>query len=366
MPIMVQEIFNKTTAPDRYVALEPAWNVFYSLMVLSQVDELSGTAEWAERTAASLSPDQFRRNVLVMNGLHYAVIPEHSSGSFPDHIRRLESVDPVRLRDRLLAAYESLNCLPEAVVEAQAIPLEVALSSPDNYLAYLGQRFSSAHYKPEIELEAYRLLLDPPAMQDLIVSHFKEMWADYLSAEWDRVLPTLEKVVSALRQVDLTGISRMEAIRLVTGRDLPNQEWNATIEAARQIVFIPHPHTGPYIGKLAWNNKLGLFFSPRMPAGSAISVPELDRSEIIIRLSALTDDNRLRILRLLAERGEMRSQDIIQELDLSQSAASRHLKQLSANGFLSERWCDGAKCFDLNPERIEETLESVRRFLLGE
>lgn len=366
MPIMVQEIFNRTTAPDMYVALEPAWNVFYSLSVLSQVEELSGTSEWAERTAASLTPEQLRRNMIIMDGLYFAVIPEHSGGSFPDYIRRLESENPERLRERLLATYESLTCRPEAVAEGPLISPEVALSSPDKYLAYLGQRFPPEHIKPEIEMEAYKLLLDPPAMQDLVVSHFKEMWAGYLSEEWDRVRPTLEKVVSALRQVDLAGIDRMEAIRLITGRDLPNHGWSTKIKTARQIIFIPHPHTGPYLGKMVWKNKLGLFFSPRLPAGSTVSVPELDRSEIIIRLSALTDDNRLRILRLLAERGEMSSQDIIKVLDLSQSAASRHLKQLSANGYLSERWCDGAKCFDLNPERIEETLESVRRFLLGE
>lgn len=64
------------------------------------------------------------------------------------------------------------------------------------------------------------------------------------------------------------------------------------------------------------------------------------------------------------ENGEQRSQDLMQQLDLSQSAASRHLKQLSATGYLSERRCNGAKCYTLNPDRIANTLKAVEESLL--
>jgi DNA-binding MarR family transcriptional regulator len=68
-------------------------------------------------------------------------------------------------------------------------------------------------------------------------------------------------------------------------------------------------------------------------------------------------------LKLVAEAGELRSQDIINRLELSQSAASRHLQQLSATGYLTERRCEGAKCYRLNSERIENTLRAVSAFL---
>jgi DNA-binding transcriptional ArsR family regulator len=55
----------------------------------------------------------------------------------------------------------------------------------------------------------------------------------------------------------------------------------------------------------------------------------------------------------------------METLDLSQSASSRHLKQLSATGFLSERRCNGAKCYKLNAERLDDTLQAVSVFLLG-
>jgi len=53
------------------------------------------------------------------------------------------------------------------------------------------------------------------------------------------------------------------------------------------------------------------------------------------------------------------------QLDLSQSAASRHLKQLSATGYLSERRREGAKCYSLDPERIEDVLAAVSSYLLS-
>ena len=93
----------------------------------------------------------------------------------------------------------------------------------------------------------------------------------------------------------------------------------------------------------------------------------LTRTEILVRLSALTDDTRLQILRQIAENGELRSQEIIDGLELSQSAASRHLTQLTAAGYLKERRCDGAKCYSLNVERVSDTLQAVAGYLkLGE
>ena len=87
--------------------------------------------------------------------------------------------------------------------------------------------------------------------------------------------------------------------------------------------------------------------------------------DLVVRLGALSDNTRLRVLKYIADRVEARAQDIVQALDISQSAASRHLTQLTATGHLSERRCDGAKCYALNPERIEETLPALEAFLLG-
>jgi DNA-binding IclR family transcriptional regulator len=50
-------------------------------------------------------------------------------------------------------------------------------------------------------------------------------------------------------------------------------------------------------------------------------------------------------------------------LDISQSAASRSLTQLTANGYLVERRREGGKSYTLNPARLEDTLAAICRFL---
>ncbi|RMF77535.1 MAG: ArsR family transcriptional regulator [Chloroflexi bacterium] len=86
---------------------------------------------------------------------------------------------------------------------------------------------------------------------------------------------------------------------------------------------------------------------------------------MLVRMNALADDTRLRILQLLVEETELCAQDIMTRLELSQSATSRHLRMLTAAGYLTERRREVAKCYMLNEERIEDTLDALRHFLLG-
>jgi DNA-binding transcriptional ArsR family regulator len=131
------------------------------------------------------------------------------------------------------------------------------------------------------------------------------------------------------------------------------------------FILAPSAHVGPYVGRFCESGTFWVLFGARLPAGSQVHAPDLSRAEIVVRLGALADDNRLRILQAVSEAGELSSQQIMADLGLSQSATSRHLKQLSATGYLSARRCNGAKCYQLDPERLEDTLQAVGSFLLG-
>ncbi|MBC8099775.1 MAG: helix-turn-helix transcriptional regulator, partial [Armatimonadetes bacterium] len=50
------------------------------------------------------------------------------------------------------------------------------------------------------------------------------------------------------------------------------------------------------------------------------------------------------------------------QLDLSQSATSRNLRQLTATGYLIERRRETAKCYSLNRERIDDTMRALTWF----
>ena len=141
--------------------------------------------------------------------------------------------------------------------------------------------------------------------------------------------------------------------------------WKLVFEQAERLIFVPSTHVGPYLGKFKFGNTLWMLFGARIPEGVQVHAPDLSRAEILVRISALADDTRLRILKLVSEGGELCSHDIMIRLRLSQSAVSRHLKHLSATGYLSERRCNGAKCYALNPKRVEDTLCAISVFLLG-
>ncbi|MCP4423871.1 MAG: winged helix-turn-helix transcriptional regulator [Chloroflexi bacterium] len=364
MPAPTTDIVRQPTQAKIAVALEPAHHMLNSLMLLIKSEHLSGYGEWVTQTAVSLTPEQLHMNELVLLGLHYAVVPFRSWSSFEAYLGNLAAHNPVTLRDRVLDAYQNLPCQREKPITDR----DQILSSADAYLDYLYDRFPDTVINDEIEREAYALMIDPPAMQQVIVNHLREMWQTFLKPEWIRIQPMLQASVEAFGQIDFSDMTPLEAARTVVGQELP-EHWEKMLGGEEtpieQVVFVPSAHVGPYLGTFKPNGILWLLFGARLPEGTAVTSPDLSRSELLVRLNALADDTRLRILQIIREEGEQCSQDIINQLDLSQSAASRHLKQLSATGYLSERRRDGAKCYSLNPERVEGILQALSYFLLG-
>jgi len=363
MPAPVRDMIAAPTTDRVQVSIEPAFSAFHSLVMLARAQKISGLGDWISNTVAALSDEERRRHELVVIGCYFAAIPEQSWPSFPDYLDHLESLPPLAIRDKLMDAYSNMPCVDD--IDALAIDNHMALKSVDNYLDFLRQRFTAEHVDDDLESEAYAYVIDPPEMKNLIVSHLRVMWDTYLETEWQRIKPMLLDAVAAFQQVEYGKMDRVEVVEFITGHEVKHEHWTTNIEEAEQIVFVPSAHVGPYMGKFMTGETLGIFFRARLPEGTQYYAPDLSRAEILVLLNALADDTRLRILQLVAGEGEMRSQEIMQELSLSQSATSRHLKQLSATGCLNERRCEGAKCYELNEEKVENLVGAISTFLLG-
>ncbi len=370
MPGPVQDFIVAPEAVRVRVSLEPAHNAFESLLLLYKAEIDSGFDEWVTRTDAILTPEERENHKLVIIGFYYAIVPERSWPSFPAYLDHLASVDPAALRDKMLQTYARFPPLDGKECQGmrdEPLPIdrEAILASAEAYVDFLTERFSADHIYPDLERRAYSYVIDPPAMQELIVSHLRHMWETYVAPEWERVRPILQDAVRAFEQLDLTGKSELEAAQLITGQKLEEEKWAKAFEEAERVIFVPSAHVGPYLGQFCGGDTLWVPFGARLPEGVQFYAPDLSRAEILVRLSALADSNRLRMLKLVSEQGEMSSQDVIARLELSQSAVSRHLKQLTATGYLDERRCNGAKCYKLNRERIRDTLQAISAFLLG-
>ena len=359
-----QDFIELPDVPPARVVVAPAHHAVHSLMLLTGAHDLSGFNEWVSRTRDALTPTERAHHKLVILGFFHAIVPERNWSSFPAYLDHLAVTDPVALRDRMLDVYIHMTPCDDCPKDVEVITdMEAVLKDADSYLDFLLSRFSAKVVDEEMEREAYTYVADPPAMQNLIVSHLREMWDGHFKAEWDRVEPMLRDSERAFRQLDLSGMSRIDSWRLITGHEMSDEKWQTVHDMVEQIIYVPSAHVGPYVGKLWDIDKLWVLFGARIPEGVQYDAPDLSRAEIVVRLSALADDTRLRLLKLVAEEGELRSQDIMERLGLSQSAASRQLKQLSATGYLNERRCEGAKCYTFNSERLEDTCGALSAFL---
>lgn len=354
------------TAPPTLVSfeLEPAYNILYSMVLLNYSEQLSGLDEWVTRTWNSFSPERRHHNRLVMEGLHFAVVPIRSFHSFDEYLTDLTATDPVILRDRLL---ERLTCPPPKLREVTRGEHNEPLIDPERLLdkeTYINFLLSKHPEDTDVPLEreAHDYFTDPPRMHALIVYHLQSMWREVMQPEWKRVRPLLDEAVNAFRAHGFGKQIPLDLVRSVTANEL-NPKLESMIQRARKIILIPSAHIGPYLGKFAYDDTLWMLFGAHLPEGTRIESSALTRSELLVRLSALNDDTRLRILELLGSRDELCAQDVITLLDLSQPAASRHLKQLSATGYIRERRRDGNKCYSLNPGRLDETCHLLNGFL---
>ncbi|MQC27111.1 MAG: ArsR family transcriptional regulator [Chloroflexi bacterium] len=363
MPAPVQDVLTETKKEIASFSIEPALNAAHSLFLLTMTEDRSGLGDWVVRTDEAMDAALRQRNRLVMVGFYYLVNPRKHWSSFPAFVDDLAGQDPASMRDDLMQNYAMLGNGKSGAAGGE-VSVEQALTSADNYVAFLRERFDDKAVDEELEREAYTYVAQPEALQELIVSHLLEMWTTYLEAEWERVRPMLKDSVAAFRQVELSGLSKLEAMEFVTGEGIENDHWAKMIENhIEQVVFVPSVHVGPYVGRFHSDKTLWVLFGARLPDGVDVDAPDLSRADIVVRLNALADDDRLRILKLVAERGELRSAEVMEALDFSQSATSRHLKQLTAAGFLTERRCAGAKCYQLNPVRIERTMDAIANFL---
>jgi ArsR family transcriptional regulator len=347
------------------VSLEPIRNAIASMMLVAKNNEMPGTGAWVTHIRETLTTEEMFRHRLVIIGFFHVILPDNDFASFADYLNEMGNSDPVALRDKMLKTYAEICIGCKEEVRLETPNWEKVLSSPEAYVSFLIDHFGEGLVEADLETKAYEYVVDPPAMRKLIVDHLRWFWNEHLAQEWTRTEPILRESVKAFQHANLDNMDRLEMARYVTGQDLDEEHWGQALARAERVVFIPNPHIGPYVTRFHFKDALGVVFGARQPEDASVRIPELDRAEIVARMSALADDTRLRILQMIAENGEMNSKDIIEAVGLSQPSVSRYLTQLTVTGFLQERRVNGAKAYALNRDRIEKTLNAVRNFLLS-
>ena len=353
-------VLEKTSQNTLAVSLSATRNVFSSMLLLAKREDEPGIHSWIAKTRANMSKKEFENHMLALVGFFFALLPEDGQITFPAYLNQLEKMDATALRDKMLNAYAGLwqETTPD-------VDWDEVLSSAENYIKFLKSRFDVEHVDVKLEKRAYDYVIDPPTMKDFLVGHMTWLWKSHFEAEWRRVEPMLLDSVRSFEGTDFSSMSRTEAANFIIGQDVSETKWCQHLDDVEQVVFIPNAHIGPYVHATVSNGILQILFGARQPEGTGTRIPDLDRTEIVARLSALADDTRLHILQLVAGKGEIRVHDILEVINLSQPSVSRYLAQLTASGYLQERRESGAKVYALNKDRIDKTLKAVNAFLLG-
>jgi DNA-binding transcriptional ArsR family regulator len=84
-----------------------------------------------------------------------------------------------------------------------------------------------------------------------------------------------------------------------------------------------------------------------------------DEARAVQLLRALANPVRFRIVRLLAERSECVTGDLVEELPLSQSSVSEHLTVLKEAGIVQGTVDGPYRCYCLDPEVLRLLAETI-------
>lgn len=339
-------------------SLEPAHNAVCDLMLLES--DVSGAAEWVEQTRSAMQPDLRQTNRLFFSALNPVKLLEGGPWSgVQEWADDLSQRDPRHVRDVVLGEWQlaALSMLDEDVETASLLgDRAVFLSVADRICCEKDKEADLALYR-----RAHELLNDPPALLDLIVTHLGTMWQRFLAPEWTRNLPALQAALAALRAIDQSGASTDELVRRIIERELP-PSWREAHKEADRVLLIPSVHIGPYVALMGvYQGTARVVFGARVAESSPVQAPAISRSALLMRLNALADSTRLAIVEALATEGELSTQDIIDRFGLSQSSASRHLRQLTATGLLQQRRREIAKLYSLDMNSLEAVYDALDR-----
>jgi DNA-binding transcriptional ArsR family regulator len=272
---------------------------------------------------------------------------------------------PERISTTFEEDLANLRALPEDVVSSAFTPL----------LARDG-----GHDSSETHAAMRQARDDPCAFFERLCALLEAYWDAGFAAEWERLEPQLaDSVVEAGRLLAARGLDAFVATleprvhvlreqqRLVLEKPCPPQ-WGAApdmedidVDVRGTFTFVPSAFSWPH----AWAST-----EPPWPLGLTYPAPFLLREarprvppgDLVRLLRACGDDVRLRVLRRIAE-APRSTQELAPLIGISESALSKHLRQLAAVGLLEPRREGKYVLYHLRRDPLEALSEGLLAYL---
>ena len=337
-----------------------ALSIVVDLSFVALAPEHEGFDQWVYSTSAALSAD-------LRDDIHILYKPLGNKLLLDELIRAGESIEEIPAFVRFIGglspeAVRASNqyCLEALGEAAGLIPAsEDLLDDPSALRSRLDALADRDLIRPTRLDELARLLAHPEELKAMLIHLVTRFWDRHVRSDRPACAALEKRSIANLSARSFTG-SPSEIIAEISGRPIPDAH-RGIIESARRLVFVPSCHTGPYVSVDPLGDeaeKMVVIYNCR-PTSGTDDETTLPIGELFPPLKALADETRLQILSILNGK-ELYAQQIVDRMDVSQSAVSRHLRLLVAAGVLHERRHEGMKFYRINEETIAATLAHLR------
>jgi len=188
-------------------------------------------------------------------------------------------------------------------------------------------------------------------------------WESYFREIYPECQLHAERSVRYHRSVAYNG-GFSKTFLAVAGRSLP-EGVDELFPDLEELIFVPNCFTGPFVQFVSIDHEgksLAMLYNCRSQGGVVGGRDEAIR-RLFPPLKALADETRLEILSIIGN-DELYAQQIVDQMDITQPAVSRHLKLMVAGGILSMRKENGMKYVSVNPGTLAALGSQLIEFIL--
>ncbi len=329
-------------------------SVLATIGLMCAAPHYEGLGDWLDEARTRLPTDLLAELCLLVTfpGQYQrftseliALLPAEAADlSFEALIAYLETISGAEYQRMALQAL-ARGATPQPEPE----DLFLLLDRPAEWAAYLSS--AGSEILPET---VAALVRDGEGLKSRLLTALDRFWREAYAREFDRTRPLMAQSVAHHRSQPRSPSFR-DLFVAVTGRLMPERVMEL-LPTVSHVTFIPSCYVGPYVAYTHHPGHLILFYNCRAkPSGPTV----VDGSSLYPPLKALADETRLQIVSLLQGQ-ELYAQEIVEQLDISQPAVSRHLNLMAAAGILKIRPEGSAKYYSVNTDTLARVADALR------
>jgi DNA-binding transcriptional ArsR family regulator len=342
-----------------------------SLAIIATAPTYEGLDQWVYVTYAGL-PDDLRKDIrLVFDPVGVPLLlrqleteaPEIED--FPTFIGWLSALDDEAIRETVALVFRALaRKAASSGIEGLHVPPVGDPAAVRDFLMKTSCEWTEVAEQDAAYFEQLvTLLTNPERLKARLVLAATRFWETVYRKEYEETRGLIRRSVAYHRQHRYPE-SFSEVYLAVTGKALSPMAERAYASAGlERLTFIPSCHTGPYVRFVPLDEEgtsLMLVFNARHQSGDP-DHPLASVRLVFPPLKALADETRLEILGILAD-GELYAQQIVDRLEISQPAVSRHLNLMVAGGILTQRKESGMKFYSIRTDTLIDLAKKVAAF----